>query len=419
MKEKLTAKQVAQYATGKEPGRYGDGRGLTLQVINPDNVSWIFRYQRGLNEQGKPKEYWMGLGPLDDVNLEKARKLAQAARELLREGKDPLKMRRQEKTTATLAAARSVTFADAAKKYHALHSPEWRNPKHARQYLESLANHVFPVLGKLPVAAIDTPAVIRVLTPLWADKTDTAQRLRGRIEAVLSFATVSGWRSGDNPARWRGHLSELLPARGRHKVKHHRALAYSDLPGFVAQLGKAEGVPARALEFLILTAARTGEVMGARWSEIDQATKTWTLPAERMKAGREHRVPLSDRALEILQALPPRIEGNEFVFVGRHADTSISSAAMSHVLRRLKRTDFVVHGLRGSFKTWSAEKMTYPDHVSELALAHQVGNDVLRSYLHTDLIDQRANLMRDWAKFLSSPHQRDNVVTDIRSRVKG
>ncbi len=304
----LSAKSVINL---KVPGRYRDSevKGLYLQVVNGSNRSWIFRYERG------GRERWMGLGPVAIVSLREAREKAREARRALLDGVDPLEAKREARAARAAQAAKNLTFAEAANQYFEKHETKWRNGKHRAQFLASLTAYAFPIIGALPVASIDTALVLRVLEPIWSTKTETASRVRMRIEAVLDFCTVRGYRSGDNPARWKSHLSEVLPARKLlAKVSHHAALPYSQLPVFMSELRTANGVAARALEFTILCAARTGEIIGARWAEIGLSDATWTIPAERMKNHREHRVPLSPRAVELLSALP-RENGNEFVFI--------------------------------------------------------------------------------------------------------
>jgi integrase len=257
------------------------------------------------------------------------------------------------------------------------------------------------------VAAIDTGLVLKCIEPIWQQKTETASRVRGRIESVLDWATVRGYRTGDNPARWKGHLAEVLPARSQiQKPNHHAALPFAEVPEFVAALTKREGVAARALEFTILTAARTGEVIGARWEEIDTAAKLWTVPAGRIKGGREHRVPLSDRVLDVLRALPTE-RGNDFVFIG-------PNMALAAVLKRMARDDITVHGFRSTFRDWAAERTNYPNHVVEMALAHVVGNKVEAAYRRGDLFDKRRRLMGEWARYCTTPLAKGNNVVAIR-----
>jgi integrase len=390
----LTEKRIARLMV---PGRYGDGNrsGLYVQVKGPKNRSWLLRYERG------GRERWMGLGSLTVFNLQEARERARKARQQIADGIDPLDARTAERAQRALEAARSITFEQAAQAYYDAHQASWKNAKHAAQFLSTLRDYAFPKIGRLSVADIDTGQVLKCIEPIWAGKTETASRVRGRIEAVLDWATVRGYRKGDNPARWKGHLSEVLPSREKiQKVVHHAALPFADLPAFMAELKQREGIAARALEFTILTAARTGEVIGATWDEVDPEHKTWTIPAERMKAKKEHRVPLSAPALEILNALP-REEGNEHAFIGPRRD-GLSNMAMASVLRRMKHDDITVHGMRSAFRDWAAERTNYPTEVVEQALAHTVGSKVARAYRRSDVLAKRARLMDEWAKFVTT-----------------
>lgn len=408
----LTMKKVVRL---KAAGRYGDGKGLYLQVTTTGTKSWIFRYERDGRERA------LGLGPLHTVDLAAARERARAARLQLLDGIDPLAARRAAVAERKAAAARELTFRAAAESYFNQHSNKWRNAKHRAQFLSSLRDYVFPILGALPVGAISTPIVLRVLEQpvaavrglpagtFWSVRPETANRVRGRIDAVLDWATVRGYRTGDNPARWRGHLDQVLPTARASKPNHHAALPYAEVGAFVAELATRDGVGARALEFLILTAARTGEVIGARWEEIDLDNAIWTIPAGRMKGNKEHRVPLSERAVELLRGLAKE-RGNPFLFIGPRAGAGLSSMAMNAVLQRMSRTDITVHGFRSSFRDWAAERTAYPNHVVELALAHAVGNVVERAYLRADLLDQRRRLMADWAAYCAMPPATGAVV---------
>jgi integrase len=406
----LTAKLITKI---NEPGRYGDGRGLYLQVTPVGVRSWVLRYERG------GRERMMGLGPLADFNLDQARERASNARRLLKDGIDPLDARKAERaklaTEANTAAAKNVTFKDCAERYFKFHSPKWTNAKHAGQFLSSLSTHAFPVMGRLPVAAIEKEHVLRAIEPIWHSTTATASRVRGRIEAVLDFAKVSGWRAGENPAAWDGNLKHLLPAPGAiAKVMHHAALPFAELPAFMEQLATRGGMSARALEFLILTASRTGEVIGARWSEIDLEAKLWAIPAERMKGGREHRVPLSERAIALLRALPREADP---VFPGPHKGTAIGKMAMSRLFERMRRRNITVHGFRSAFRDWAAERTNYANHVVEMALAHAIGDKVEAAYRRGDLFVKRTRLMADWARYCSTPQRdADATVTPIRAR---
>jgi integrase len=304
-----------------------------------------------------------------------------------------------------LDAVKAMTFDQCADAYITAHDPSWSNPKHRQQWRNTLRDHASPTIGDLAVSAIDTGLVLKVLEPLWASRPETASRLRGRIESVLDWAKVRGLRDGENPARWKGHLDHLLPARARvRKVKHHPALPYGEIDALVTLLRAQEGTAARALEFLILTAARGGEVIGATWHEIDMDAAVWTIPAERMKGGREHRVPLSDRALAILEGMRGR--DRELVF-------PLSEKAMAMLLRRIGRNDVTVHGFRSTFRDWAAETTAYPNHVVELALAHAISNGVEAAYRRGDLFEKRRHLMDDWARYCAT-ERTANGVTPIR-----
>ena len=403
----LTAKRIAKLR--QRPGRYHDGHGLILQVSNADNASWVLRYQRD------GRERWLGLGPLHTVGLKEARERARAARLRLLDGIDPVDQKRADKAARVIAAAKTMTFAEAAKAWHAQHEAGWRNAKHVRQALKTLADHAFPKIGSLPVAAIDTGLVLKVIEPIWREKTSTASRVRGRIELVLDWATVRGYRSGENPARWKGHLAEVLPAHGKiAKPVHHAALPFTEIGDFLIDLRGHGGIAARALEFLILTTGRTGEVIGAQWGEFDLANKIWTVPAGRMKAEREHRVPLSNRAVDILKVLP-RERGNDSVFIGLRAGTALSSMAMTATLKRMDRGDITVHGFRSTFRDWAAERTNFPNHVVEMALAHAVGDKVEAAYRRGDLFAKRQKLMEAWAAFCATPSmQKSGNVSNLR-----
>jgi integrase len=376
-----------------------DGGGLYLVSRPPNGASWIFRFSR------HGKDRWMGIGQYPTVTLKDARARATDARQLLSGDVDPIENRRQQRALTKLQLVRQMTFAQCAALYIASHKTAWRNAKHSAQWDATLKTYAYPLIGSLPVAAVDTSFVMKALQPIWSAKPETASRLRGRIEAILNWATVSEFRTGLNPARWRGHLDNLLPARNKiAKVEHHAALPYADVPAFMVKLRHQEGMAARALEFLILTAARTGEVMGARWPEINLREKLWTIPAERMKAGKEHRVPLSPRAVEILEAVRPGpSEADGYVFPGNKAKKPLSNMAFSMLLRRMECIDMTAHGMRSSFRDWCAERTNFPSEVAEMALAHSVGNKVEAAYRRGDLYVKRQQLMDHWATFCASP----------------
>ena len=323
----LSVKRVPKLL--QEPGRYGDGNGLYLQVITRGKGSWLLRYERD------GREHAMGLGSIADFTLAEARLRARAARQLLADGIDPLERKRAERAQRIVEAARAVTFKQAAEEYFAAHADAWNSATHRRQFPSTMRDYVYPIIGSLPVAAIDEPMVLKILNPIWREKTATAARVRNRIAAVLDYAAAAKYRSGTNPARWEGNLEFLLPKPEKVAApEHHAALPYAEIADFLSKLRQVEGIPARALEFLILTAARTGEVTGAVWDEIDLDGRTWTIPRERMKASKEHRVPLPDRAIEILRSLP-REHGNDAVFIGTIEGSSLVSNAMYRTLLRL------------------------------------------------------------------------------------
>jgi integrase len=400
----FTAKLVAQLL--KKPGRYRDSlvRGLLLVVVSEKAASWQLRFELG------GKERWMGLGSAREFTLKEARERALAARQRLADKVDPLAERKAARTAAALAAAKVISFEEAATAYFDQHERKWKNGRHRAQFLSSLRLHAFPVIGKLPVSAIDTSLVLKVIEPIWPTTTETANRVRNRIETILDWATVRGHRSGDNPARWRGHISEVLPARAAlRKTNHHPALPFNDLPAFLVALRGRAGIAARALEFLILTAARTGEVVGARWEEIDFGTATWTIPAGRMKGGREHRVPLAPRAVELLKSMFVE-EGNPFVFIGSPG-RGLSSVALAQVLQRMGLGKAItVHGFRSTFSDWAHEQTAFANHVIELSLAHTVGSGVERAYRRGDLLDKRRKLLEAWSEYCSAPKAAGEVI---------
>ncbi|KRA76339.1 integrase [Caulobacter sp. Root656] len=380
----------------KEPGMYADGGGLYLQISRSGTKSWIFRFAL----EGRERE--MGLGPLHTIGLSDARLLATEARKLKLRGEDPIEARKAERQAKRLDDARAMTFKQAAAAYIKANKAGWKNAKHAAQWEATLAAYADPIFGALPVAAVDTGLVMKALEAIWTEKPETASRLRGRVESVLDWATARGYRKGENPARWRGHLEKLLPARSKVKaVEHHTALPYRELPKFMAALRDQAGNGARALEFAILTAARTGEVIGATWDEIDLDAETWTVPKKRMKAKREHRIFLSDSALAVLKPLKEAARSN-YVFPGGKDGKPLSNMAMLTTLKRMKRDDLTAHGFRSTFRDWAAEMTDYPSEVVEMALAHVVGNKVEAAYRRGDLFEKRKGLMGDWEKFATA-----------------
>jgi integrase len=404
--KRLTARQAmtAKPDAGRRAAMLPDGGNLYLQATIGKNGtvrrSWVFRYE--LDQ----RRHDLGLGSLDTLNLVEARERARGLRQQILDGLDPFAARRQAKKErlAKLAAeARAMTFKQCADECIKSHADGWKNAKHAAQWVSTLQTYAYPVLGDLAVDDIATAHVVRVLQPIWKDKPETASRVRGRIEKVLGWATVRGFRSGDNPARWRGHLQELFAAKSKVRpVEHHAALPYTDVPAFMAELRGRNSLSARALEFTVLAAVRTGETIGATWDEIDFAAKTWTIPAGRMKAAKPHRVPLSDRAAEILASLPR--EG-EHIF-------PLSNMAMLELLRGM-RPGTTVHGFRSSFRDWAAERTSYPNHVAEAALAHTIGDKVEKAYRRGDLFAKRGRLMSDWALWCARPVPTGATVTSI------
>jgi integrase len=402
---KLTAVAVKN-ATRR--GLYGDGGGLYLQVSPAGTKSWLFIYKIGNKRRD------MGLGPIYTVTLAEARQKALECRKLRLDGLDPLDARNAARqagqTQARLDTARSMTFQACAEAYIAANKATWRNPKHAAQWTATLKSYAYPTFGALPVQAVDTGLVLKAVEPIWTAKPETASRVRGRIESVLDWATTRHYRQGDNPARWKGHLQNVLPALSRAKrtarqktgrQEHHAALPYAEIAAFMAELRKQEGVAARALEFTVLTAARTGEVIGARWDEINMDERLWTVPAERMKAEKEHRVPLSDAALTIIEAMAERREG-AFVFPGGRSGRPLSNMSMLMMMRRMGRLDLTTHGFRSSFRDWSAERTNFPTEVAEMALAHIVSDKVEAAYRRGTMFQKRRQLADSWAKFCAS-----------------
>jgi integrase len=402
----LTARGTAT----RTQGMYGDGGNLWLQ-ITAGGRSWLFRYRQGSRQRE------MGLGSLRVVPLAEARARAAICRRLLRQGVDPIDRRRALLPAETRPTR--TTFREAGQHFFESKKDGWRSDKHAIQFPNTMRDYVYPHLGDVPVQDVDTECVLRVLEQevkdgggkvigrFWTSRAETASRVRARIEQVLDWAAARQLRQGDNPARWRGHLSALLPERKKvRSVKHHPALPYAEIHAFWLDLAKRSSTSAEALRFAILTAARTGEVVGARWNEIDVESGVWTVPAERMKAHRQHRVPLSDEAaaaLERMKALEKADDG--FVFPGSGASTGLSNMALTMLLRKMKRSDLTVHGFRSTFRDWAAEVTTHPNEMVEMALAHTVGNKVEAAYRRGDMFARRRGLMNDWATYCTSPLQ--------------
>lgn len=399
---KLSARAVE---SATEPGRYSDGGNLYLSISPNGGKRWVFFYRH----KGRQREMGLGSAAKGGVPLAKARELAVAARLLLACDLDPLEAKQARKQ-----AEREIPcFGEFADAYVASHCSKWRNAKHAAQWAMTLTEYCAPIRAK-PVSAIDTEAVLKVLQPIWSKLPETASRLRGRIENVLDAAKAKGYLTGDNPARWRGHLKSLLPARQRLTRGHHAALAYDDLPAFIEALRARKSTAALALELAILTACRSGEVLNARWSEFDLDKALWTIPANRMKAGLEHRVPLPKRAVAILKSLKAARQG-EFVFPGKRAGKPLSSMAMAMQLRRMKRADLTVHGFRSTFRDWASEQTSFPHETCEHALAHRISDKAEAAYRRGDQFEKRRRLMEAWAAFCE-PRKATKVVPMQRPR---
>lgn len=372
----------------------GGVAGLFLQVTGGGACSWILRATVGAKRRD------IGLGGYPDVTLAQAREYARVARDKIRNGIDPVAERRAARQALIEAQHSQLTFAEAARQKHAAIAPEFRNPKHAKQWLTSLERHAFPVIGAMDVKTIELPQVLSVLEPIWHTKTETASRVRQRLEAVLTWAIVSGYRSGPNSAEWQGNLAEVLPApRKVAKTTHHRALPWPEVPAFMARLRQRRGMAARALEFAILTAARSAEVRLATWDEIDWGCGTWTVPAERIKAGKAHTVPLAGDARALLRDAPRMSESESSYLFPAARGGALSDMSLSQITRRME-VDATPHGFRSSFKDWARNETTFADEVSELALAH-VNSDATRAaYARDELLTQRARLMKAWSEFL-------------------
>lgn len=405
MADKLNARKVAALT---EPGRYSDGGNLFLHISPNGGKRWIFAYRGAPKPDSKNNRYEMGLGSAapgpDCITLAKARELAEDARRLKKQGIDPLEAKR----SAGKAERAVPTFGAFADDYIKSHAPKFRNSKHLAQWETTLGDGYCRAIRSKPVNEIDTEAVLEVLQPIWTKVPETAARLRGRIENVLDAAKARGFRDGPNPATWRGHLKTLLPARQRLTRGHHSALAYDDLPAFMAALRARQSLAALALETCILTATRTSEVLNAEWSEFDLEKKVWTIPAIRMKAGHAHRIPLTNRVLDILKSLP-KLDHNPHVFPGHAKGKPLSGMAMTMQLRRMKREDITVHGFRSTFRDWASEQTSFPHETCEHALAHRISDKAEAAYRRGDQFEKRRNLMDAWAEWCE-PVATDKVV---------
>jgi integrase len=390
-----------------KPGRYGDGAGLYLQITKEQSRAWVFRYERNGVER------WMGLGPCRDFDLEDARDKARAARKLLWDGLDPITVTQEKRAEKIKASAKAKTFREAAAAFYEANHHTWNSKRYQLAFHQRMKAHAYPKLGSLPVTAIDKPVIIDALRPIWIDKHATAVRVLGLIEKVLDFATVSGWRSGDNPAAWEGNLEHVMPALD-NKTKHHEALPFAEIYDFMTKLSAIDNIAARAVEFTILTAVRTSEARFATWDEIDLVNKRWTIPGERTKTRKPHVVPLVPRSIELLQALSR--DGSPYVFIGTKAGSPLGHSAFQETVKRIN-SEVTMHGFRSTFRDWAAENTGYPNHVVEQALAHAIGNAVERAYRRGDLFEKRRKLMADWARYCEAPARAaaDNV-TPIRAK---
>jgi integrase len=400
MPRKLSNALTPLTVKNAKPGRHADGGGLHLLVKESGARSWVYRFML----KGKAHDIGLGAasGP-EAISLAKARDKADALRLKVKTGIDPLAERHRE-SAETLTAAHftelaRITFKAVADGHIAANEESWRNAKHRQQWSNTLITYAYPVIGDLPVREIGTAHVLQILEPIWKTKPETASRVRGRIETILDAAKARGYREGENPARWRGHIAQILPARSRLTRGHHKAMPYDAVPSFVVELRSRHAIAARALEFVILTAARTGEVLGASWDEVDFEKAVWTIPGRRMKAGKEHRVPLSPRAIEILENT--KLLGKDRLFPAERRG-ALSAMAMTMLLRRMK-LDCTVHGFRSAFRDWAAESTSHAHEVCEMALAHAIGNRAEAAYRRGDLFEKRRRLMAEWAAHCETP----------------
>lgn len=410
-KEKLNPRKVA---TLVEPGWHGDGQGLWFQIKNNGSRAWAFRYMY----QGKARI--MGLGSYPNFSLADARTKAAEARKILKDPdnpRDPLEVRRERQNQEKLNRKEIATFDEVARRYIEAHRAGWTNPKHAAQWESSLRMYASPIIGDMPVTEISTDDVLRTLEPIWHSKTETASRVRQRIENILDYATARKLRTGENPARWRGHLDKLLPKPSKvAKKEHHAALAHADIGAFMAELRTHSGIGFSAFEFAILTAARTGEVIAAQWAEVDLQAKQWTIPAERMKANKEHVVPLSSRALEILRAMQAhQTDQSPYVFHGVKIGKHLSNGAFLQILKRMNRKEITPHGFRSTFRDWAGESTAFAREVIEHALAHQLKDKAEAAYQRGTLLNKRAKLMQAWADRCNVSDTKQSTVTPIRA----
>lgn len=405
---KLTARSLDKLIKEASPGLIGDGGGLYLQVGKTGGLSWLYRFQ--LNGSRRA----MGLGKHPEVSLAQARERAANARKQVADGIDPIEAKEHAQLAAKAAQIKALTFQQCAAEYIDAHRSSWKSIKHAQQWENTLSTYAYPFIGDKPVSAVTTEDVLTILKPIWASKNETASRVRNRIELIIAAAKARKRFEGENPAQWKGHLDKLLAKRKQvAQVEHHAALPYSQLPTFWRSLETAEGMAAQALQFTILTACRTSEVLNAQWSEMDLASALWTIPASRMKARREHKVPLSDAAVAVLERLA-RVQDNPFVFPGMKEDRPLSNLAMLMLLRRMDLGHLTVHGFRSSFRDWAAEETAFPNMVAEMALAHTVGSAVEAAYRRGDLLEKRRAMMQAWADYVKT--QPTTNVVQLRGR---
>lgn len=392
----LTAKAVEKLAREGKAGLTNDGNGLYLKVTKTGSTSWIFRYKMNYKSRD------MGLGPYPEIGLAEAREQTARARLLILEGTDPLEMRKAAQEALKSVEKAPASFQAVAEEYVESHRAGWKNAKHAQQWTNTLSTYAYPVIGDLAPDEVTTQHILEILKDIWNTKTETASRVRNRIELILDAAKAKGLRAGENPARWRGHLDKLLPKRSKVQItKHHPALFWKSVPGFMLELSALAGSTYRAMEMTILTAMRSSEVLNAQWGEIDLAERVWTIPAARMKTPRDHRVPISDALYGLLAKLP-HLDDSPFLFPGQRPGKPLSNMAMLMALRRMNYAHITMHGFRSSFRDWAGETTSHPRDVCEQALAHSIGNAVEAAYRRGDLFEKRRHLMADWSDFALS-----------------
>ena len=414
MKLKLTATAVKNLKT---PGLHNDGGGLYVRVTKSGTKSWIFRWRD--RTTGNLRD--MGLGSAEDFSLKEAREAATETRKLVAGGFDPIAERNRERAARRAQAANMLTFDQCADRYITTHEPSWKNPKHVQQWRNTLRDYAAPVIGDLPVNMVADHHVLAILEPIWHAKTETASRVRSRLERILDWATAHKYRDGANPARWKGHLAAMLPSPSKiKKVQHHPSLPYAEIYGFVQEIRGYTGIAARCLEFTILTAARTEESTGTQWSEVDFEARIWTVPGERMKGGIEHRVPLSKAAIDLLK--DQHGQHNTFVFPGLQDGKHLSDAAMMELVKDLKTQykdkdgrRITVHGFRSTFRNWSAEQTNFPREVCEASMAHKLKDKTEAAYFTSDVLEKRAALIGQWATYCNTKLKKKATVTSIQT----